>query len=98
MSQPLFDLDLKRVSREHYITGKAAINFPAAGGNGSSCRTLIESQALPRSRWQVSITRIPQVFLVQRGSSMALTCSLGTDGLQKSGLCSWQITTEPQRT
>ncbi|MBV4467396.1 hypothetical protein KVG95_29200 [Pseudomonas sp. SWRI79] len=32
MSQPLFDLDLKRVSREHYITGQAAINFPATGG------------------------------------------------------------------
>ena len=31
MRQPLFDLDLKRVSREHYITGKAAINFPHAG-------------------------------------------------------------------
>lgn len=28
MRQLLFDLDLKRVSREHYITGKAAINFP----------------------------------------------------------------------
>ncbi|MGF6329347.1 hypothetical protein ABH909_002225 [Pseudomonas sp. BS3782 TE3695] len=28
----MFDLDLKRVSREHYITGKAAINFPATGG------------------------------------------------------------------
>ncbi|NMY99734.1 hypothetical protein HX807_07230 [Pseudomonas sp. D8002] len=28
MRQPLFDFDLKRVSREHYITGKAAINFP----------------------------------------------------------------------
>ncbi|MBA1376675.1 hypothetical protein [Pseudomonas brassicacearum] len=28
MTQPLFDFDLKRVSREHYITGKAAINFP----------------------------------------------------------------------
>lgn len=31
MRQPLFDFDLKRVSREHYITGKAAINFPHAG-------------------------------------------------------------------
>lgn len=31
MRQPLFDFDLKRVSREHYITGKAAINFPYAG-------------------------------------------------------------------
>ncbi|WP_348970932.1 hypothetical protein [Pseudomonas atacamensis] len=31
MTQPLFDFDLKRVSREHYITGKAAINFPHAG-------------------------------------------------------------------
>ena len=28
MNQPLFDFDLKRVSLEHYITGKAAINFP----------------------------------------------------------------------
>lgn len=28
MNQPLFDLDLSRVTREHYITGKAAINFP----------------------------------------------------------------------
>jgi hypothetical protein len=32
MRQRLFDLDLKRVSREHYITGKAAINFPTIGG------------------------------------------------------------------
>lgn len=31
MNQPLFDLDLKRVTREHYITGKAAINFPFPG-------------------------------------------------------------------
>jgi hypothetical protein len=31
MPQPLFDFDLKRVSLEHYITGKAAINFPHAG-------------------------------------------------------------------
>lgn len=31
MRQPLFDFDLKRVSREHYITGKAAINFPHVG-------------------------------------------------------------------
>lgn len=29
MRQPLFDLDLSRVTREHYITGKAAINFPS---------------------------------------------------------------------
>ncbi|MEJ3588772.1 hypothetical protein [Pseudomonas bubulae] len=32
MRQPLLDLDLKRVTREHYITGKAAINFPSFGG------------------------------------------------------------------
>lgn len=31
MTQPLFDSDLKCVSRTHYITGKAAINFPHAG-------------------------------------------------------------------
>ncbi|MCK3828231.1 hypothetical protein [Pseudomonas sp. W2Aug9] len=31
MTQPFFDFDLKRVSRTHYITGKAAINFPHAG-------------------------------------------------------------------
>ena len=32
MIQPLFDFDLKRVSREHYVTGIAAINFPYSGG------------------------------------------------------------------
>lgn len=31
MSLPLFDLDLSRVTREHYISGKAAINFPLPG-------------------------------------------------------------------
>lgn len=31
MTQPLLDFDLKRVSRQHYITGKAAINFPHPG-------------------------------------------------------------------
>ena len=31
MTQPLLDFDLKRVSREHYITGKAAVNFPYPG-------------------------------------------------------------------
>lgn len=32
MMQPLFDYDLKRASRRHYIiTRKAAINFPHAG-------------------------------------------------------------------
>ncbi|MBD8791019.1 hypothetical protein IFR09_11600 [Pseudomonas syringae] len=31
MKQPLYDLDLKRVSHRHYITGKAAINFPHRG-------------------------------------------------------------------
>ncbi|WP_092357554.1 hypothetical protein [Pseudomonas sp. NFACC25] len=31
MTQPLFDFDLQRVSRRHYITGKAAINFPLPG-------------------------------------------------------------------
>lgn len=31
MNQPLFDLNLSRVTREHYITGKAAINFPFPG-------------------------------------------------------------------
>ncbi|WP_426203900.1 hypothetical protein [Pseudomonas sp. TWP3-1] len=31
MTLPLFDFDLKRVSRQHYITGKAAINFPLLG-------------------------------------------------------------------
>lgn len=32
MAQPLFDFDLQRVSHQHYITGKAAINFPHPGG------------------------------------------------------------------
>ncbi|PRW86219.1 hypothetical protein C7A11_20755 [Pseudomonas simiae] len=31
MNQPLFDFDLNRVSHQHYITGKAAINFPHLG-------------------------------------------------------------------
>ena len=31
MTQPLFNLDLSRITREHYITGKAAINFPFPG-------------------------------------------------------------------
>jgi hypothetical protein len=31
MPKPLFDFDLKRVSQQHYITGKAAINFPHPG-------------------------------------------------------------------
>jgi hypothetical protein len=34
MSPPLFDLNLNRVTREHYITGKAAINFPSNKGTG----------------------------------------------------------------
>lgn len=33
MTQPLFDFDLKRVSYQHYITGKAAINFPYLGSS-----------------------------------------------------------------
>ncbi|MCO7624909.1 hypothetical protein NJC08_00590 [Pseudomonas fluorescens] len=33
MTQPLFDFDLKRVSHTHYITGKAAINFPHPESN-----------------------------------------------------------------
>ena len=33
MNPPLFDFDLKRVSRQHYITGKAAINFPHPGSS-----------------------------------------------------------------
>jgi hypothetical protein len=31
MNKPLLDFDLKRVSHQHYITGKAAINFPHPG-------------------------------------------------------------------
>ncbi|WP_306108903.1 MULTISPECIES: hypothetical protein [Pseudomonas] len=34
MNQPLFDLNLKRVTREHYITGKAAINFRSNDDTG----------------------------------------------------------------
>lgn len=51
MRQPLFDFDLKRVSREHYVTGKAAINFPHAGSTtagGTYCRTLTEKQGRQR--------------------------------------------------
>jgi hypothetical protein len=44
---PLFDFDLKRVSREHYITGKAAIIFRTQGAprvDGIFCRILSENQ------------------------------------------------------
>lgn len=47
MTQPLFDFDLKCVAREHYITGKAAINFShpeVLRVVGISCRTMIESR------------------------------------------------------
>lgn len=36
MKQPLFDFDLRRVSYEHYITEKAAINFPILEAPGES--------------------------------------------------------------
>ena len=36
MIHPALDLDLKRVSRERYITGKAAINFPSGSCTGGS--------------------------------------------------------------
>ncbi|EJL05109.1 hypothetical protein PflQ2_3287 [Pseudomonas fluorescens Q2-87] len=48
MTQPLIDFDLKRVSRENYITGKAAINFPHPGSttvDGISFRILIGNPA-----------------------------------------------------
>lgn len=50
-----------------------------------SCRTLIESRALPKSRWQVSITRPPQDFSVIQGSSMSPTNLLGMDGFGCAG-------------
>ncbi|MDN7144258.1 hypothetical protein KC131_26785 [Pseudomonas sp. JQ170] len=31
MIKPVFDHDFSRVTREHYITGKAAVNFPTPG-------------------------------------------------------------------
>lgn len=31
---PAFDYDFSRVTREHYITGKSAINFPSGGTTG----------------------------------------------------------------
>ncbi|WP_426212478.1 hypothetical protein [Pseudomonas sp. TWR2-1-1] len=34
MKKPAFDHDFLRVSREHYITGKSAINFPSMGATG----------------------------------------------------------------
>ena len=41
MNQPLFDFDLKRVSRTHYITGKAAINFPDPGSTTGGWHFLV---------------------------------------------------------
>jgi len=34
MKNPAFDKDFSRVTRENYITGKSAINFPSAGATG----------------------------------------------------------------
>lgn len=34
MKKPAFDHDFLRLSREHYITGKSAINFPSMGATG----------------------------------------------------------------
>ncbi len=53
MPQPLFDFDLKRVSHQHYITGKAAINFPhqeAPRVGGISLHILIGNPASLRCR------------------------------------------------
>lgn len=40
MIPQLFDVDLKRISRENYITGKAAINFPYPGCTTGGCHFL----------------------------------------------------------
>lgn len=69
MRQPLFDFDLKRVSREHYITGKAAIIFlirEAQLVGGTFCRTSTEKQEWRRCRLQASIIQIPPTFLAMR--------------------------------
>jgi len=84
MSQPLFDPDLKRVSREHYITGKAAINFPTIGGTTGGW------QFLSYFDRESGIAKVSLAGIhypdTTRGSSMALTSSLGADGLQRGGL------------
>jgi hypothetical protein len=63
MKQPLFDFDLKRASRENYITGKAAINFPDPGSTTGAWHFLSyydRESGVARSRWQVSIILTPQ--------------------------------------
>lgn len=73
MAKPLFDFDLKRVSRRHYITGKAAVNFPLPGAApvaGTSFRTLTEGQESSKYRLQEFTTQTPMRFLATRASLM----------------------------
>ena len=44
---PMFDFDLKHVSRQHYITGKAAIHFPHPGSasGGGHCLSYFDREA-----------------------------------------------------
>ncbi len=71
MRQPFFDFDLKRVSREHYITGKAAINFPHVGSTTGGWHFLSYFDRETEVS-MVSLAGIyyqtPPVFLVTRAS------------------------------
>ncbi len=77
MNQPLFDSHLKRVSYQHYITGKAAINsriqeVPRVGG--ISFHILIGGRAWGRCRWQV-FTILKQQATLATWASLKLLIS-----------------------
>ena len=59
MNQPLFDFDLKRVSRTHYITGKAAINFPDPGSTTGGWHFLSYFDPVSDAEMSVTAPRIP---------------------------------------
>lgn len=100
MTQPLFDFDLKRVSRQHHITGKAAINFPHPESTTGGWHFLSYFDR------ESGVAKVSLVGIHYPDTSDYF-CDLGitdvTDRLADLGWsveghrCSWPITTEPLR-
>lgn len=101
MRQPLFDFDLKRVSREHYITGKAAINFPNAGSTTGGWHFMSYFDR-DTGVAKVSLAGIhyPDTadFLETLESSTLPTSSERADGNWRAGTSSLQTITAPPET
>ena len=83
MIQPLFYFDLKRVSREHYVTEKAAINFPNSGcttGGGHYMSYFGRVSGVAKVLLAGIHYPDTTVFSASKASSMLLTFSLNGDG------------------